>query len=113
MKDIRITFSEEATLAFNHIAKKALMSKNERIMSKAILQKIEWIKADPRYGQPIAKKLIPKEYILKYGAQNLYRVELPDFWRMLYTLRDNQVEIIAFVLDIIDHKGYDKKFRYI
>jgi hypothetical protein len=33
---------------------------------------------------------------------------------MLYTLtdRESEVEIIAFVLDVIDHKEYDKKFGY-
>jgi len=33
---------------------------------------------------------------------------------MLYTLTDgnNEVEIIALVLDVIDHKVYDKKFGY-
>jgi len=51
---------------------------------------------------------------LKYGATNLFRVELPAFWRMIYSLTDgeSEVEIIAFVLDIINHKTYDKKFGY-
>jgi len=33
---------------------------------------------------------------------------------MLYTLKDgeSEIEIIAFVLDIIDHNEYDKKFGY-
>jgi len=33
---------------------------------------------------------------------------------MLYTLTDgeSEVEIIAFVLDIIDHEEYNKKFGY-
>jgi len=33
---------------------------------------------------------------------------------MLYTLTDGEskIEIIAFVLDIIDHELYDKKFGY-
>ena len=41
-------------------------------------------------------------------------MELPDYWRMLYTLADGEtrIEIIAFILDVIDHKGYDKKFGY-
>ena len=50
------------------------------------------------------------ESVAKLG----FRVELPGFWRMLYTLTDgeSEIEIIAFVLDIIDHKKYNKKFRY-
>ncbi len=41
-------------------------------------------------------------------------MELPNYWRMLYTLTDGEtkIEIISFVLDVIDHKGYDKKFGY-
>ncbi len=35
------------------------------------------------------------------------------FWRMLYTLTNNEeVEIIAFVLDILNHQTYNKKFGY-
>jgi len=54
------------------------------------------------------------EYVEKYGITNLFRVELPNFWRMLYTLTnsESEIEIIAFVLDIIDHKKYNKKFGY-
>jgi len=44
----------------------------------------------------------------------LFRVELPNFWRMLYTLVEGgtKIEIIAFVIDILDHKNYDKVFGY-
>ena len=55
-----------------------------------------------------------EEYKTKYAATNLFRVELPSFWRMLYTLTDgeSQIEIIAFILEVIDHKEYNKKFGY-
>ena len=80
----------------------------------AIKKKVDLIKINTHYGDPIAKKLIPKEYKDKYGVTNLFRVELPNFWRMLYTLTNdnNEIEIIGFVLDIIDHKKYNKKFGY-
>ena len=31
---------------------------------------------------------------------------------MLYTIKGDQVEIVCFILDIIDHPEYDKKFKY-
>jgi len=33
---------------------------------------------------------------------------------MVYTITngDSEIEIIAFVLDVINHKEYDKKFNY-
>jgi hypothetical protein len=79
----------------------------------AINHKKDLIKANIHYGDPIAKNLIPEEYKQKYSATNLFRVELPSFWRMLYTLTNNEeIEIIAFVLDIVDHSTYDDKFGY-
>ena len=71
------------------------------------------IKANPQYGEPVPKKQIPAEYVQKYGVNNLFWVGLPSFWRMFYTLTANgEVEIIAFVLDIMNHKKYNKKFGY-
>ena len=43
------------------------------------------------------KNLIPKDY----DVQNLWRVELSGYWRMLYTIKGDQIEIICFVLDIL------------
>ena len=80
---------------------------------KAINKKLELIKRNVHYGNVLSKKLIPSEYQSKYCATNLFRIELPCFWRMLYTLTaERRIEVIAFVLDIVDHKQYNKKFGY-
>ncbi|MBI2546525.1 hypothetical protein HYV81_05065 [Candidatus Woesearchaeota archaeon] len=84
----------------------------EMQLLRSIRQKTELIKANPFYGDNLSKALIPKEYVAKYNAKNLWRVELTNYWRMLYTVKGDQVEIICFVLDILDHKEYDKKFGY-
>ncbi len=81
-------------------------------MLRSIKQKIDFVKANPFYGDSIAKGIIPKEYSLRYNAKNLWRVELTNYWRMIYTIKGDQVEIICFILDIIEHKKYDKKFGY-
>ena len=60
------------------------------------------------YENNIPKKLIPKEY----GIQNLWGVELTNFWRMLYTIKGDQVEIICFILEITNHNSYNKIFGY-
>lgn len=114
MKEVKVILSPEAREVFEYLNKEAPTSKNERVMLNAIKNKVELIKANHHYGNPISKKLIPKEYKIKYRVTNLFRVELPNFWRMLYTLTEGEtkIEIIAFVLDIIDHKEYNKKFGY-
>ena len=113
MKVVRIIFSPEAEEVYKYLNENA-DSKTERMILTALNKKVELIKANVHFGQQVSKKLIPKEYIEKYGVNNLFRVELPLFWRMLYTLTDgeSEVEIIAFVLDVVDYDDYNKKFGY-
>ena len=114
MKKVRVIFSPEAEEVYGHLNEIAPTSKIDTSILNAINKKVELIKANIHYGEPIAKRLIPEEYKIKYGSTNLFRVELPSFWRMLYTLTDgeSQIEIVAFVIDILDHKDYSKKFGY-
>jgi len=113
MKEVRVILSPEAEEVYKKLNSEAETNKQSRMILKSVNQKIELIKANIHYGNPIAKNLIPEEYKQKYSANNLFRVELPVFWRMLYTLTNNEeIEIIAFVIDIIDHPTYNDKFGY-
>ncbi|MBS3083278.1 hypothetical protein J4423_00570 [Candidatus Pacearchaeota archaeon] len=114
MKEVNVVLSLEAKEVYDHLNSRSPFSKKERMILKAVNYKIELIKNNFQYGEPIAKDLIPEEYKEKYRINNLHRVELPDFWRMLYsvTAGNSEIEIIAFVLDIIDHPTYNKKFGY-
>jgi hypothetical protein len=114
LKPVKIILSPEAEEAYNLLNKIAADSKIERSILNAVDKKKELIKINPHYGEPIAKDKIPLEYKQKYGLTNLFWVELSNFWRMLYTLTNNEseIEIIAFILDIMEHKKYNKKFGY-
>ncbi len=114
MKIVRVILSPEAQEVYKYLNEQAPESKTEKTILNALNKKVELIKVNPHYGNPIAHDLIPKEYKEKYGARNLFRVELPNFWRMLYTLTNGEtnVEIIAFVLDLTNHDNYNKKFGY-
>ena len=83
--------------------------------SQSLLNSIERVtkilKSNPQHGDPIPKRLIPNS-LTKEGIQNLYRVELSNFWRMLYTIEGTKIEILVFVLKIMNHKEYDKLFGY-
>ena len=114
MKSVKVILSPEAEEVYNFLNAESQNSKTEKAIFNAFMKKKDLVKMNPHYGDPIAKKLIPKEYVDKYGVTNLFRVELPNYWRMLYTLTndESEVNIIAFVLDIIDHDIYNKKFGY-
>ena len=79
---------------------------------KAIEREKNFLFIDQFRGIQISKYLIPKEYIDKYGVTNLWKINLPDYWRMLYTIVGNELEIISVLLEFMDHMEYNKKFGY-
>lgn len=84
-------------------------SNSEEIqLLKSIKQKIELLKINPTYGDKIPRHLIPKEL----DVSSLFRVELTGYWRMLYSLEGNQLEVVAFILYIVDHPTYNKLLGY-
>ena len=61
----------------------------------------------PFAGDQVKKKQIPLKYINEFDVDNVWRIELADRWRLVYTITGNQIEIITFVMDIFDHKDYE------
>ena len=70
------------------------------------------LKKNPRVGIYLPKRLIPKEYVQKYNVNNLYKYDLPNGWRLIYTLRGSEVEILSVILEWFDNKNYDRRFGY-
>jgi len=64
-------------------------------------------------GIQLPKRLIPKIYIQKYGINNLWKYDLPDGWRLIYSVTTpNKVEILAMILEWFDHPRYERRFHY-
>lgn len=98
---------------FEELKKRAKQGDGESIYLIKIIEKgIEKLKYDYKYGDHISKEKIPKEYTEKYGVKNLWKLDLSHFWRLIYTVRGTEVEVISILLEVIDHKNYDRKFGY-
>ncbi len=64
-------------------------------------------------GIQIAKRLIPQEYYQKYGPlDNLWKYNLPNAWRLIYTIKRDEVVVLSIVLEWMKHKEYEKRFGY-
>ena len=64
-------------------------------------------------GIQIPKKLFPKEYEKKFGRlDNLWKYNLPNAWRLIYTVKDGEVLVLSVILEWLDHKGYERRFNY-
>ncbi|MEK6969466.1 MAG: hypothetical protein AABW48_03490 [Nanoarchaeota archaeon] len=108
-KDVRILLKGSAKDSFLELKKR--QDKEAQILIKSVERIILILKDNPLYGDPINKTLIP-EVFRKEGIKNLYRVELSNYWRMIYTIEGSNVEIFLFVLSLVDHKKYNKMFGY-
>jgi Txe/YoeB family toxin of Txe-Axe toxin-antitoxin module len=86
-------------------------SENQQLL-KSIENKIAYLKMNPQAGIAIPKAQIPKKYVELYKVTNLWKMDLFGGWRLIYTLKNEEIEILAVILDLYDHPTYDKVFKY-
>lgn len=73
---------------------------------------IKDMKNNPACGIKIPKRLWPKIYLLKYVVTNLWKYDLPNGWRLIYTIKEDEVMILNVILEWFDHKDYERRFGY-
>jgi len=66
--------------------------------------------ADCLHGEVVKKDRIPKALKERYGMENLFVEDLPSFWRLLYTIVRDRGERYIVIVEIVDHKAYDRWF---
>ncbi|MBU1197615.1 type II toxin-antitoxin system RelE/ParE family toxin [Candidatus Micrarchaeota archaeon] len=84
----------------------------EKRLAEYLERAIQDLKKDPFCGIQIPRRLWPKDYVRKYGINNLRKYDLPNGWRLVYTLVGNQIEIVSILLEWFKHKEYEKRFHY-
>lgn len=90
-----------------------LKTKNENPELYAFLERATGdLKRNPLCGVKIPQTLWPKEYVRKYSINNLWKYDLPNAWRLIYTIAKDEVKILAILLEWFDHKNYEKRFGY-
>lgn len=88
------------------------LSDNENL-KKWIRRAIEDLKQNAFCGIPLPKRLIPKEYLSKYKITNLWKYDLPDGWRLIYSITTpDKIEILSVILEWFNHPDYERRFKY-
>jgi Txe/YoeB family toxin of Txe-Axe toxin-antitoxin module len=77
-----------------------------------LLRAFQDIQKNAFCGIQIPKKLIPKEYEKKYGVKNLWKYNMPNAWRLIYSIEGSDIRIISIILEWLDHKNYERRFGY-
>ncbi|MAG07571.1 hypothetical protein CMI46_02040 [Candidatus Pacearchaeota archaeon] len=118
-KDVKVILSKEANVVYeelNQIVGNEKKNQVESSVHQSLLRSInrvrDLLKINPFAGNQLPKSRIPKKYVQLYGITNLWRIELANRWRMMYSIDGNEIEIVNFVLDIFNHKDYDKLLGY-
>ena len=118
-KEVIVKLSEEANEVFEELNKivgeeklKGIESSFHQTLLRSIIRIRDLLKQNPFAGDQVTKKQIPLKYSEKYEVQNVWRIELANRWRLVYTIIGNEVEIVNFIMDIYNHKDYDKVFGY-
>ncbi len=81
-------------------------------LKKSLKKAIEILKYNFFSEEKIKKELIPREYIQKYGIDNLFWYKLPKGWRLIYSVAGDDVEVLAIIMEYFDHKNYERRFKY-
>jgi hypothetical protein len=92
-KKIKVIFASEPDKAYREL--KALVEKEKsggvdssenQTLLRGIDNAVEILKANTQYGRQHPKSKIPKKYVELYNIDNLWTIELPLYWRLVYTV---------------------------
>ncbi len=100
---------EKIQKAFEHLKEGKA---DERKLHELLMRAFNNIQENAFCGIQIPKRLIPKEYLQKYGVNNAWKYNLPDAWRLIYSIENTEIVVISIVLEWMGHKEYERKFNY-
>ncbi len=81
-------------------------------LHKSISKVILFIKRNPLFGEKIPKQVWPKEYKRKYSISSLWKCNLIEGWRIIYTIKTDEVMTLCVILEWFSHKEYERRFNY-
>ncbi len=88
------------------------LKKDDPNLYKIIIRAFEDIEKNVFCGIQIPKRLIPKEYFQKFNVKNIWKYNLPDAWRLIYSIEGKNLLIFSIILEWLDHKTYERRFKY-
>ncbi len=110
MRVIEVAFAnQELKTAYLELEKGKF---EEKQLFNSINRAVEDLRKNPFCGIKVPKKLWPKEYIIKYRITNLWKYNLPNYWRLTYSVYGDEIKIVSMILEWFNHKDYERRFNY-
>lgn len=88
------------------------LKKEDSNLHRFVIRAFEDIEKNAFCGIQVPKRLIPREYLKKFNVKNVWKYNLPGAWRLLYSVRGSDLLVFSIILEWMDHKTYERKFKY-
>lgn len=104
----------KSEIRFGNIAiKEAYTNLQNKQLKKQLDNAFTAIENNAFCGIQIQKRLISKEYSNKFGEiNNLWKYNIPNAFRIIYTIKRDNNNVISIILEWMPHKDYEKRFGY-
>jgi len=109
LKNIKISFGSDKLE--KEFSKLRTGRSDEKRLFHHISRAFDDIEKDLNCATKISKRLWSKFYS-RHKLTNLWKYDLPDGYRLIFTLEDQEVVILAIILEWFSHKDYKKRFKY-
>ncbi len=79
---------------------------------KKVQETIKNLENDRIVGIRIKISQVPAYYTWKHDVNAVFKVDLPGAWRLIYGVLAIHDEMKALLMELFDHKSYNKRFGY-
>ncbi len=111
--ELKVTSVLEFDLQYDELKQSADNGNGaSQILLKKLNKAIEKLKYNYKAGEHISRDKIPLFYKINYGVENLWKLNIDLNYRLIYTVRGTEIEVMSVLLEFFDHKTYNKKFGY-
>lgn len=104
--------AEEVLLHPDALATLDRLDADPRPQSRSIARRVRAIRAtlltDCLHGEVVRRSAIPKAILANYGVENLFAEDLPDFYRLMYSVVKHGEGRAVLILAIVDHREYSR-----
>jgi hypothetical protein len=107
-----ITLTREADEAL------AALERSNRPAEESVARRVRALgsalQANALDGEPVKHAVLRRKsaarLVRRHGLENCFCIDLPDGWRLLYTVIRQEQRVHVVVVEIVDHATYDSWF---
>jgi hypothetical protein len=109
---MRLIKLSKVFFAEDNVEREFLKLKDSDEIENYTKRAIRDIQKNAFFGVQVSKRIIPKKYLQEESITNLGKYDLPDGWRIVYSITiSNKIEILSVILEWFNHPTYEGIFN--